>query len=321
MARQDGYGGAWAERDIGDQTGRTVLITGANSGLGLRTAKVLAAKGATVLLACRSEERGRQALRDVEVVATAQPALIPLDLADLTSVRGSVTAVRDLTGGTLDVLINNAGVMGTPKGTTADGFETQFGTNHLGHAALTWLLMPALRGAKAARVVTVSSLTASGGRIDLDDPFFEHRRYNPATAYAQAKLANQVFAMELDRRLRAAGSPVLSVGAHPGYSDTGLGGAMARSHGNALARGVIRTGTRLGELLLAQNSRMGALPQLYAATADGVTGGDYIGPRGLGALRGYPRKGTPARAATDSALGAGLWALTAKLTGITPDPE
>lgn len=312
--------GQWSEADIGDQTGRTVLVTGANSGLGLRTAQVVAEHGAKVLLACRSPERGAKALRDVAARSATKPVLVSLDLADLASVRDAAATVRELTRDSLDVLVNNAGLMGAPRGLTRDGFETQFGTNHLGHTALTWLLMPALRGGDAARVVTVSSLAATGGGIDLADPNFERRRYNPAKAYSQAKLANQVFALELDRRLRAAGEPVLSVAAHPGYSRSELGSTMARSQGNAVVRRVLGTGIRLGELLIAQDVRMGALPQLQAATAPDVNGGDYFGPRGPGGLRGHPVRVRPLRSALDPALGTGLWDLTAKLTGVTPDP-
>ncbi|WP_410677085.1 oxidoreductase [Amycolatopsis sp. cmx-4-68] len=311
----------WTEADIADQTGRTVLVTGANSGLGLRTAEVLAGKGARVLLACRSAERGAKALEQVRAAAAgAAPELVPLDLSELASVRAAAVAVRERTGDALDVLINNAGVMATARGRTADGFELQFGTNHLGHAALTWLLMPALRGGRHARVVALSSVAATGGRIHLDDPNGEHRRYNPATAYGQSKLANQVFALELDRRLRAAGEDVIAVAAHPGYTSTGLGSGMARSYTNPLIRSVIAGGHRIGEALFAQNVRQGALPQLYAATADDVEGGDYIGPGGLGGLRGHPVKVQPLGAARSESLGAGLWDVTAKLTGVTPDP-
>ncbi|EOD65927.1 oxidoreductase [Amycolatopsis vancoresmycina] len=307
----------WTEADIADQTGRTVLVTGANSGLGLRTAEVLAGKGARVLLACRSAERGAKALDIVKAAAAgAGPELIPLDLSELASVRAAAVLVRERTGDALDVLVNNAGVMATARGRTADGFELQFGTNHLGHAALTWLLMPALRG----RVVTLSSLAAVGARIHLDDPNAEHRRYNPAAAYGQSKLADQVFALELDRRLRAAGSGVISVAAHPGYTATGLGSGMARSYRNPVVRSVIAGGHRIGEVLFAQNVRQGALPQLYAATADGVEGGDYIVPGGLGGTRGNPVKSRPLAAARSESLGAALWDVTAKLTGVTPDP-
>ncbi|HWD02576.1 MAG TPA: oxidoreductase [Amycolatopsis sp.] len=312
----------WTEADLADQTGRTVLVTGANSGLGLRTAEVLAGRGARVLLACRSPERGAAALSRVSSVAAGPvPELVTLDLADLASVRKAVITVRELTGDALDVLVNNAGVMATAKATTADGHDLQFGTNHLGHAALTWLLMPALRGGAAARVVTVSSLAAIGARIRFDDPNFERRSYNPGAAYAQSKLANQVFALELDRRLRAADSPVISVAAHPGYTTTGLVPNMARSYHNPVLRKVIRGTARLGDLLIAQDVAHGALPQLYAATEPGVSGGDYYGPDRLFNARGHPTKVRTLAAAHNAATGSALWELTAGLTNVTPDPQ
>ena len=234
--------------------------------------------------------------------------------------REAAASIRELTEGRLDVLVNNAGVMATARGHTADGFELQFGTNHLGHAALTWLLMPALRGGRHARVVTLSSVAATGARIHLDDPNGEHRRYNAAAAYGQSKLANQVFAIELDRRLRAAGEDVISVAAHPGYTATGLGSGMARTYTNPVVRSLIAGGHRIGEALFAQSTRMGTLPQLYAATAEDVEGGSYFGPRGPGNLRGHPTRVAPLRAARSESLGAGLWEVTAKLTGVTPDP-
>lgn len=328
----------WTEDQIPDQSGRSALVTGGNSGLGLRTAQVLAAKGARVLLACRSQERGERALREIAATASARPELVRLDLADLASVRRCAEQARDLTGDSLDLLINNAGVMGTPRGVTKDGFETQFGTNHLGHAALTWLLMPALRGAAnrstaagqdgagdSPRIVTVSSVAAGGGHLDLDDPHFERRRYSPATAYGQAKLANQMFAVELDRRLHAAGDnaagdDIVSVGAHPGYTTTQLGPSMARSYRNGLVRAAVAAGVRATELVFAQNTRMGTLPQLYAATAPGVAGGEYVGPDGFHGLRGYPVIGAPLGRALSPERGAGLWELTARLTSVTPDP-
>ncbi|WAL67246.1 oxidoreductase [Amycolatopsis cynarae] len=310
----------WTEADMPDQSGRTAVITGANSGLGLYSAAALARKGARVLLACRSAERGEQALRRVSALAHTAPKLIRLDLADLASVREAAAEIRATTGDALDLLMNNAGVMATPYRRTADGFELQFGTNHLGHAALTWLLMPALRGGSAARVVTLSSLAARGGRIDFGDPNFEHRRYNGATAYSQAKFANQVFALELDRRLREVGLDIVSAAAHPGYTATGLNSAMARSYRNPLLRNLIQGASHLGDVLLAQNVRTGALPQLYAATAPGVNGGDYVGPDRFGGMRGHPAIVQPLRPALDRATGTALWELTAKLTGITPDP-
>ncbi|GLY66143.1 oxidoreductase [Amycolatopsis taiwanensis] len=309
-------GSRWTEERIPDQSGRTVLITGASSGLGLRSAQVLAGKGAHVLLGCRSRERGEQALRTVP-----GGTLVPLDLADLDAVRQAALGVRELTGDRLDVLMNNAGVMAPPRTLTKDGFELQFGTNHLGHAALTWLLMPALRGAGEARVVTVSSMAAGGTRLDLADPNFERQRYNPSTAYRRSKLANQVFAMELDRRLRVAGDDVISVAAHPGFAMTGLLASMARSYRNPVLRAGIEAADRIvGALRLAQDVRTGVLPQLCAATAPGANGGDYIGPASLAGARGYPTIVSPVRAALDRRTGSALWELTAKLTGVTPDP-
>ncbi len=225
---------SWTDADIGDQTGRTVLITGANSGLGQRTAEVLARRGATVLLACRSADRGRRALAAVESVATARPHLLSCNLADLASVRRAADRARELTGDRLDVLVNNAGIMAPPRATTADGFELQFGVNHLGHAALTWLLAPALRRGTDARIVTVASLVGHRGRVHLADPNFRRRRYNPLAAYAQSKLANLLFARELHRRL--AGTSVSSLAAHPGYSATGLVTTMARAYPPPLRR-------------------------------------------------------------------------------------
>ncbi|MDI5976189.1 oxidoreductase [Amycolatopsis magusensis] len=315
-------GTKWTEADIPAQDGRTVVITGANSGLGLRSAVVLAEKGARVLLACRSAERGQRALGEVAEVATGPaPELVRLDLASLDSVREAAAEIRKSTGDSVDVLLNNAGLMAPPQGHTIDGFETQFGTNHLGHAALTWLLMPALRAAEGvSRVVTLSSVVATGARISLNDPNFETRRYFPAIAYGQSKLANQVFALELDRRLRAAGEPVLSVAAHPGYTRSGLSSGMANAQRNAVLRAVVGAGTVISDQLFAQSTRMGTLPQLYAATAPEVEGGAYYGPDGFAGTRGFPTRVRPLGPARNEPLGAGLWQLTAEMTGITPDP-
>jgi NAD(P)-dependent dehydrogenase (short-subunit alcohol dehydrogenase family) len=310
----------WTIDDIPAQAGRTVLVTGANSGLGLQSAEVLAGKGARVLLGCRSAERGEQALHKVSAVAAGPaPELVRLDLSELSSVREAAATVRELTGDALDVLINNAGLMAPPKILTKDGFESQFGTNYLGHAALTWLLMPALRGGSDARVVTLSSVAATGAKIHFEDPNFEHRRYNAAAGYGQSKLANQAFALELDRRLRAADEHVISVVAHPGFTVTGLGTVMARAYGPVL-RTAISTGIKLGNLVLAQSVEAGALPQLFAATAPEVLGGDYIAPGNLRQLRGAPVKIRPLAVARQEKLGEALWDLTAELTGVAPDP-
>ncbi|WP_440899720.1 oxidoreductase, partial [Actinosynnema sp.] len=259
----------WTEVDIPDQAGRTALVTGANSGLGLRTAEVLAARGARVLLACRSRERGLAAVERVSRHGEAE--LVRLDLGELASVRAAAERVLELTGGGLDLLVNNAGLMAPPLARTADGFESQFGVNHLGHAALTWLLMPALRARAGARVVTVSSVAHRLGGLDLADPNFEVRRYAPWVGYGQSKLANLLFARELDRRLRLSGADVTSVAAHPGVSRTELSSTMAKAHRNAL----VDWAGKITDAL-SQSPAAGALPQLYAAPAPLVSGGgDY----------------------------------------------
>jgi NAD(P)-dependent dehydrogenase (short-subunit alcohol dehydrogenase family) len=301
--------GYWSEADIPDQTGRTVLITGANSGLGLRSAQVLSGMGARVFLGCRSAERGRAAAARVG----GNVELVEIDLADLASVRKAAAEVRERTGDRLDLLVNNAGVMGSSFQTTADGFELQFGTNHLGHAALTWLLMPAVR---SGRVVSVASLAARGGGFDMSDPNFTRRRYSSARAYAQAKLANLVFIVELARRARAAGYDLVTAAAHPGMSDSDLVANSAR------ARGFPRVGAVLGWAVhtACQPVARGALPQLYGALAPDVRSGSYFGPRWLLELVGPPAPALLPKAALDLENGRRLWEVTALLTGIVPDP-
>jgi NAD(P)-dependent dehydrogenase (short-subunit alcohol dehydrogenase family) len=299
----------WSEADIPDQSGRTVLITGANSGLGLRSAKVLAGMGARVLMGCRSAERGRAAVAQVGRNAE----LVELDLADLASVRKAAAEVRDRTGDKLDILMNNAGVMGTPFTRTADGFELQFGTNHLGHAALTWLLMPAVRD---GRVVTLSSIAARGGGFSLADPNFEHRRYSMSAAYSQSKLANLIFMTELDRRARAAGLGLVSVAAHPGMTDTNLVANSMRLRGIPALTAILSWGSRV----VCQSVERGTLSQLYAATAPDVRGGEYIGPQWTLELWGPPGRIQARTAALNPENGRRLWDLTAELTGVSPDP-
>ncbi|MGE3287207.1 MAG: SDR family NAD(P)-dependent oxidoreductase [Pseudonocardia sp.] len=324
-----------------DQTGRTVLVTGATSGLGLHSAIALAAAGARVLLTAREPARGEVALarvREEGGPGGGLAELVALDLADLASVRRAAAQVRERTADRLDVLMNNAGIMGTPHGTTVDGFELQIGTNHHGHAALTWLLMPALRGAAAngppaapptpsgaepatplaarpARVVTVSSLTHRGGWLDLDDLHFRRHAYVAAQAYSRSKLANLLFAAELDRRLRAHGDPVLSVAAHPGVADTELiANSMRRRNPLLMMLSVPITS------LFSQDVRKGMLPQLYAATAPGVRGGEYYGPGGPAEMFGHPAPAARSAAARDEVLARRLWEITAAETGIRPDP-
>ncbi|WP_424185023.1 oxidoreductase [Actinokineospora sp. G85] len=303
----------WSEDDIPDQGGRTALVTGANSGLGLRTAQVLAAKGARVLLGVRSPERGAAALAAID----GDAELVHLDLADLASVRSAAAEVRERTGDQLDLLVNNAGLMSPPRGSTADGFELQIGTNHLGHAALTWLLLPAVRD----RVVTVSSLAHNNRGFDLDDLGWERRPYRAYAAYAASKTANLLFAFELHRRLAAAGSPVLSVAAHPGMTDTDLAVAAVRARvGRGAVGRAVLAATRAGNKLVTQSLERGTLPQLMAATAAGVRGGEYFGPTGPREFYGAPGRVKPRALAANPDIARTLWVRTAELTGVSPDP-
>ncbi|HJT03031.1 MAG TPA: oxidoreductase [Pseudonocardiaceae bacterium] len=304
----------WSGADIPVQDGRTVLVTGANSGLGLQTAMVLAGRGATVLLACRDPHRGQAALARVRSGTEADATLVHLDLADLGSVRKAADEVRAITGDRLDVLVNNAGVMAAPPRRTVDGFELQIGTNHLGHAALTWLLAPAL--IPGARVVTVSSLAHRGGGLDVDDLNFEHRRYHPVTAYSASKLANLLFTFELDRRARAAGRNLVAVAAHPGLTATELVPNTTRMY---LPDPFARL-AGWGTMLISQGVVAGALPQLYAASAADVHGGEYFGPTSLGETRGVPGRVHASSAAGNEHTARLLWERTAQLTGVTPEP-
>ncbi|WP_448638747.1 oxidoreductase [Geodermatophilus sp. URMC 63] len=285
----------WTTADIPDQTGRTVVVTGATSGLGLATARALAQAGARVVLAVRDPDRGARAAAglpgDVEVRR--------LDLGDLASVRAFAAGWT----GPLDVLVNNAGIMMVPQGRTADGFELQLGTNHLGHFALTNLLLPHVTD----RVVTVSSTAHRMGTIDLTDLNWETRRYSAERAYGQSKLANLLFTLELQRRLTAAGSPVRAMAAHPGWSATNLQGRTE----NRLKDAVMALGNRV----VAQSAEQGALPTLFVATAD-LPGGSYAGPDGPMEARGYPTLVGRTAPASDLDLAARLWAASAELTGV-----
>ncbi|RIL05328.1 MAG: short-chain dehydrogenase [Proteobacteria bacterium] len=305
---------SWSAADVPDQSGRVAIVTGANSGLGFATASVLASRGAHVILACRDTDRGKGAL---DAITAAHPSagveLQPLDLASLASVRAFAAAFA-AQHERLDLLCNNAGVMALPPRRTADGFEMQLGTNHLGHFALTGLLLDRLLAAPAARVVTVSSTLHRPGRIHWDDLHLE-RSYRKWIAYAQSKLANLLFAHELDRRLRASGARAISAAAHPGYAATNLQTAGPRMAGARLFERL----SLLGNRVFAQTADAGALPTLYAATAPDVQGGDYIGPGGFGEMRGAPRKvGCTARA-RNAADAARLWQLSESLTGVRFD--
>jgi NAD(P)-dependent dehydrogenase (short-subunit alcohol dehydrogenase family) len=297
----------WTAADIPDQAGRTAVITGANSGLGLVAAGALAGAGAEVVLACRNIEKGKVAVASIRAgVPAASLALEELDLSSLASVR----AFGERFGAThegLDLLINNAGVMAPPRRETADGFELQLGTNHLGHFALTGLLLGRMRGRADARVVTVSSTAHKMGRINFDN-LQGRRRYFRWSAYGQSKLANVLFAGELDKRLRAAGSGVKSLAAHPGYASTNLQTAAPPL--------IDRTVMRVTNLLVGQSPEMGALPELYAATRPNLDGGLFIGPDGFEEQRGYPKVVRPVRAGRDEATAARLWNVSEELTGV-----
>ncbi|MWA03472.1 SDR family NAD(P)-dependent oxidoreductase [Actinomadura sp. LD22] len=298
----------WTAADIPDLQGRRAIVTGANSGIGYHTALQLARHGAAVVLACRSAERGQAAFDRIRAAAPgAALTLGALDLADLASVRGFAARYGD---DPLDILVNNAGVMALPRRTTADGFEMQFGTNHLGHFALTGLLLPALRAAASARVVTVTSGVAWSGRFRFDDLQGE-RRYSRWGAYGQAKLANLVFARELDRRV----PELTSVAAHPGYAATNLQEAGPKMAGNSvMAKAMV-----LSNAVVAQSAATGALPSLYAATAPDVEGGACYGPRLL-QFRGSPVKVVTPPQAAKPGLGDRLWQISETLTGVTYTP-
>ncbi len=296
-----------------DQAGRTVLVTGANSGLGLATSLEFARHGARVLMACRDPGRGQQALDKVSAVAVGGGAeLVALDLADLSSVRSAAGDVATRCE-RLDVLINNAGVMATPYEKTVDGFERQIGTTHLGHFALTGLLLPPLLAAPAGRVVTVSSGAHQGAKgINLHDLQSE-RSYGALRAYSRSKLANLLFAAELDRRARAAGAQLISVAAHPGLAATSLMRARPGEKPHRMRSAAVALAFRL----FGQSEAAGALPQLYAATAPDVLGSEYFGPSGFQEQRGAPTRVGRSLAAQDVAAGAQLWEASERLTGVT----
>jgi len=298
----------WDAGDIPDQSGRIAVVTGANSGLGLVTARELARHGALVVLACRNMEKGRAALAEVADAASgAEPELEELDLASLDSVRAFVDRFRAKHDG-LDLLVNNAGVMAAPRRHTADGFELHFGTNHLGHFALTNLLLPLMEGREDARVVTLSSNAHKTVRRIAFDNLNGDRRYFRWNAYGQSKLANLMFALELDRRLRAADSTVRSLAAHPGYSATNLQAAAAPL--------VDRLVMKASNAVIAQSEEMGALPVLFAATQPGLAGGTYVGPDGPGEHRGYPKIVRPNGTARDEDAARRLWDVSADLTRV-----
>ena len=324
----------WSSDQKGDQSGRTAIVTGANSGLGLVTARELARAGARVLLACRDTEKGTAALAEIRGAAPgADVELARLDLADLGSVEQfAIDSAGGFASGGLDLLVNNAGVMAPPRRRTRDGFELQFGTNHLGHFALTGRLLGPLLATPGARVVTVTSLVARMGRIRFDD-LQGTRHYGKWSAYAQSKLANQLFTRELDRRAGRDGSRPdgagldgagpdgagpdgagrVSVASHPGYAATNLqlvAPQMSGSHLGERMNGWANT-------VFAQSAAAGALPSLFGATAPGVRGGQFFGPDRLFGARGHPHPVDFVKAARDPETAGRLWDVSVELTGVT----
>jgi NAD(P)-dependent dehydrogenase (short-subunit alcohol dehydrogenase family) len=304
----------WTTKEIPDQSGRLAVVTGANSGLGLAVSRELARAGANVVLACRNTAKGAAAAEEIRSAAPgARVDVAALDLADLASVRAFATRLMDERDGP-DLLVNNAGVMAPPYRKTADGFELQFGTNHLGHFALTGLLLSSLLARPEPRVVTVTSFAHRTGRMNFDDLGSE-RRYRRWAAYGQSKLANLLFCLELDRRARQARLPLRSVAAHPGYAATNLQSAGPSAPQERVIFAVTNR-------LVAQSADMGALPLLYAATVSDLASGSFVGPGGWMEQRGHPKLVQPSRRARDAEAARRLWQVSEELTGVRFDfPE
>jgi NAD(P)-dependent dehydrogenase (short-subunit alcohol dehydrogenase family) len=303
----------WTERDIPDLAGRRAIVTGASSGIGLEASRLLAAAGAEVVLAVRDPARGRRAVEEIaRTVPEARLAVAEIDLSELDSVRRFGRREVELARG-LDLLINNAGTSGGPRRASADGFEIQMATNFLGHFALTGLLLPLLH--PGGRIVTVASLMARRGHLSAATTLEDLRPREPYRAgrcYADSKQADLLFAVELGRRLRAAGSDILSVACHPGGAATGLGSQRARAAGRPER---LTIGARLMRLVL-QSARAGAWPTVFAATAPGLVGGELVAPDGIAQGRGRPRVVPVFASGRDAAVAARLWELGREATGV-----
>lgn len=302
----------WGPPDIPDLHAKTALVTGANSGIGLETALELAAHGATVLLACRNPHKAQEALAHIQALAPgATLEVVPLDLASLASVR---RAAETVAAGhqRLDLVVNNAGIMGTPARTSQDGYELQFATNHLGHFALTGLLLPGLLAAPGARVVTVTSLLHRIGHLSETDDPAHPRHYRRWSAYGTSKLANLLFTHELERRFERAGAGAVAVSAHPGWTRSNLA-----ANGPVLGRPALwrKAGAMAGRHL-GQSTNIGALPVLRAATAPDVRGGECYGPGGAFQAAGSPVRVDTSPASYRRDLAASLWSLSERLTGV-----
>ena len=290
----------WTAAEVPDQAGRTAIVTGGNTGLGFQVAQVLASRGAQVVIASRDTRKAADAAAAIPGAETVR-----LDLASLASVREAAAQLRDRYE-KLDLLINNAGVMMTPYARTEDGFELQFGTNHLGPFALTGLLLDRLANVPGARIVTVSSMVHRQGKIDFDDLTSE-RRYGRSAAYGRSKLANLLFTYELQRRLAAAHAQAIALAAHPGYASTGLARNLPP---------LMRAGARAIVPFIAQSAEMGALPIIRAATDPSAHGAEYYGPGGMTQMKGYPRLVTSSKLSYDEELAGRLWTESERLTGV-----
>ena len=298
----------WSAANVPALTGRVAIVTGANTGIGFETALVLARRGAQVVLACRSAERAQDAAARIAASSEAAPAVevLELDLGSLDSIGDAARELRERHP-RIDLLVNNAGVMDVPYGKTEDGFELHLGINHLGHFALTGLLMPQLMMVPGSRIVSVSSVAHKQGAIDFDDLAYT-REYNSSRAYARSKLANLLFTFELNRRLAAASAPTTALAAHPGLSRTDL---------YRYEKPAVSLVIRLISPFLMQNAAMGALPTLRAAADPAALGGTYFGPAGRKEFKGYPVPVEAVPAAHDAEAARQLWAESEKLTGVS----
>ena len=293
----------WTSNDIQELSGKTAIVTGANSGLGLITAKELAGKGCHVVMACRSVDKAETAANEIKnAFPSASIEIIALDLSSMDSIKTFSDEI--------DLLCNNAGVMDIPFRKTTEGFEMQFGTNHLGHFALTGRLLDLIAHTEGARIVTTSSLMHIPGKINFDDLHWS-KGYSGWGAYFQSKLANLLFTYELERKLKISGAKAISVASHPGYASTNLQLVSAQMESSSFQENLWKS----MNACIAQSAEMGSLPTLYAATNPHIQGGDFIGPRVLG-WRGYPKKVQSSKRSKNKAVASKLWSVSEELTGV-----